>query len=91
MVAADSNIRKDAYWFGEAQSRVVVSVKADQVNEFKKALGGHPYEELGSVTGGVIELDGLHWGDVSVWKEKYDTAIENVLAGLEPAGALSAL
>lgn len=91
VVAADSNIRKDAYWFGEAQSRVVVSVKADQVDEFKKALGGHPYEELGSVTGGVIELDGLHWGDVSVWKEKYDTAIENVLAGLEPAGALSAL
>ncbi|MFN5136171.1 MAG: phosphoribosylformylglycinamidine synthase subunit PurL [Chitinophagaceae bacterium] len=31
VVADDSNIRKDAYWFGEGQSRVVVSVKPDQV------------------------------------------------------------
>jgi phosphoribosylformylglycinamidine synthase len=91
VVAADSNIRKDAYWFGESQSRVVVSLKADKVNEFKKAMGGHPYEELGSVTSGTIELDGLYWGNVPAWKEKYDTAIENVLAGTEPAGALSAL
>jgi phosphoribosylformylglycinamidine synthase subunit PurL len=80
VVASDYHIRKDAYWFGESQSRVVVSVSPDKVAEFKKIAGDHPYEELGFVTGGSFEVDGMDWGHVSEWKEKYDTAIENHLA-----------
>ena len=52
VVAADCNIRKDAYWFGEAQSRVVVSVNPQKWSISKKLLGNHPYEELGFVTDG---------------------------------------
>jgi phosphoribosylformylglycinamidine synthase II len=91
VVAANINIRKDAYWFGEAQSRVVVSVHPDQVNKFKKIIGDHPCEELGEVTSGAIEVDGLNWGNIVSWKEKYDTAIENLLAAHESDHALSAL
>ncbi len=91
VVADDSNIRKDAYWFGEGQSRVVVTVKAEQVAAFKAALGNHPYAELGVVTNGSIEVDGMEWGTVLSWKEKYDTAIENLLAGHESEHALTAL
>ena len=91
VVAADFNIRKDAYWFGEGQSRIVVSVKKDTVIAFKKILGNHPYEELGIVTDGSIEVDGMNWGDISTWKEKYDTAIENLLAGHESEHALTSL
>lgn len=91
VVANDSNIRKDAYWFGEGQSRVVVTVKEEQVPAFKKALGNHPYAELGIVTNGSIEVDGMEWGTVLSWKEKYDTAIENLLAGHESEHALTAL
>jgi phosphoribosylformylglycinamidine synthase II len=79
VVASDYNIRKDAFWFGESQGRVVVSVSPDQVAEFKKAAGDHPYEELGFVTGGSFEVDGMDWGHVGEWKERYDTAIENFL------------
>jgi phosphoribosylformylglycinamidine synthase len=91
VVAANTGIRKDAYWFGEAQGRVVVSVNEDAVPAFKKMMGDHPHEELGVVTNGSIEIDGADWGTVTEWKEKYDTAIENLLAGHESEHALSSL
>ncbi|MBS1917119.1 MAG: phosphoribosylformylglycinamidine synthase subunit PurL [Bacteroidetes bacterium] len=90
VAATDYNIRKDAYWFGESQSRVVVSVKADKVNEFKKTLGNHPYEELGFVTKNSVEVDGMYWGNISEWKDKYDNAIGNLLSK-SPEDALSSL
>jgi phosphoribosylformylglycinamidine synthase subunit PurL len=91
VVADDSNIRKDAYWFGEGQSRVVVSVKPDKVALLRNTLGNLPHAELGFVTNGSVEVDGMNWGIVLDWKEKYDTAIENLLAGHESEHALTAL
>jgi phosphoribosylformylglycinamidine synthase len=91
VVANDSNIRKDAYWFGESQSRVVVSVEPAKVDLFKKTLGAHPYEELGFVTNGPVQVDGMDWGDIAFWKHKYDTAIESLLAGHESEHALTTL
>ncbi len=91
VVAADYNIRKDAQWFGEKQSRVVVSVKAGKLSELKKALGNHPFEELGVVTTGSVEVDGMEWGQIEEWKEKYDTAIENYLSKEEAGSALSSI
>jgi phosphoribosylformylglycinamidine synthase subunit PurL len=80
VVASDFKIRKDAYWFGEAQSRVVVSVSPSRVEEFTKALDGLPAVELGVVTGGSIEVDGMDWGRIEEWKESYDTTIGNLMA-----------
>jgi phosphoribosylformylglycinamidine synthase len=91
VVANDSNIRKDAYWFGEGQSRVVVSVEPANVDLFKKVIGTHPYAELGFVTNGPVQVDGMDWGDIAFWKHKYDTAIENLLAGHESEHALTTL
>jgi phosphoribosylformylglycinamidine synthase len=79
VVASDSHLRKDAYWFGESQSRVVVSVDPAKAESFKKTLDGHPFEELGFVTGGSFEVDGMDWGTVGEWKEKYDKSLENYL------------
>lgn len=74
-----AGIRKDAFLFGEAQSRIVVSVSADKVQAFETALGNHPFEKLGTVTAGNIMVGGENWGNTADWKEKYDTAIENEL------------
>jgi phosphoribosylformylglycinamidine synthase II len=74
-----AGIRKDAYLFGEAQSRVVVSVSVDKVAAFESALGNHPFEKLGTVTPGNILVGGEDWGNVSTWREQYDTAIEKEL------------
>jgi phosphoribosylformylglycinamidine synthase len=82
VVAADAGIRKDAYWFGESQSRVVVSVDPAKVESFKKVLGSLPYEEIGFVTNGSFEVDGQDWGNVSAWKEKYDNTIANYMTQL---------
>ncbi len=79
VVASDYNIRKDGFWFGEAQCRVVVSVKSTKAAAFRNTIGDHPYEELGVVTPGSIEIDGMNWGDIDDWKDKYDTAIEKIL------------
>jgi phosphoribosylformylglycinamidine synthase II len=91
VVADNFNIRKDAQWFGERQSRVVVSVKKEKLKELKNALGDHPYEELGVVTSGSVEVDGMEWGTIEEWKEKYDTAIENYLSKEEAGSALSSI
>jgi phosphoribosylformylglycinamidine synthase len=79
VVASDYKIRKDGFWFGEAQSRVVVSVKKEKLSAFKKAIGTHPYEELGVVTASSIEVDGQEWGQIADWKQEYNTAIEKLL------------
>jgi phosphoribosylformylglycinamidine synthase len=74
-----AGIRKDAYLFGEAQSRVVVSVSPDKVSAFESALGNHPFEKLGTVTPGNILVGGEDWGNVTTWRDAYDTAIEKEL------------
>ena len=91
VVAADYTIRKDAQWFGEKQSRVVVTLKAERVLDFKKMAGNHPFEELGLVTNGSVEVDGMEWGFINEWKNKYDTAIENYLLKEEAGSALGPL
>ena len=73
-----SEIRKDAYWFGEAQGRVVVSVSADKINEFESAIE-IPFEKLGTVISGEIFIDDQSWGKISDWKDKYDHAIGEYL------------
>ena len=74
-------LRSDGFWFGEAQSRVVVSVRAANIEQFKSALGNQPFEEIGKVTSGAIVVDGADWGGVGAWKLKYNTAIEKFLGG----------
>ena len=77
----NSSLRKDAYWMGEAQSRVVVTCKAATIAtiEAAAAKAGVEITVMGKVTNGVVKVDGEDWGNISVWKNKYDTAIENKL------------
>ncbi|MCD2425791.1 phosphoribosylformylglycinamidine synthase subunit PurL [Niabella pedocola] len=72
-------LRKDAILFGEAQSRVVVTVTADKAAAFEQQLSV-PFEKIGVVTSGDVTVNGANWGAISEWKEKYDTAIESYLA-----------
>lgn len=87
----NENLRGDAYLFGEGQSRVVVSVKADLISEFEKALGDFPHDRIGIVTTGEMLVDGDFWGTIDWWKEQYDTSIENYLAKEEAGSALSSI
>ncbi|WP_343701708.1 phosphoribosylformylglycinamidine synthase subunit PurL [Chitinophaga sp.] len=86
-VHTNKDFRKDAYLFGEAQSRVVVSVSPENREKFEALLHGlvdtsdHSvrYEKIGVVKGESMVIDGEAWGLVEEWKGKYDTALENHL------------
>lgn len=81
-VNADEQMRKDAFWFGEAQGRVVVSCSKQQAEALlrKANTAGIPVTTLGTVTDGAVRVNGENWGSIGDWKEQYDTAIEKMLA-----------
>jgi len=81
-VNAVEGIRKDAFWFGEAQSRVIVSVSPVQLEGFKHAAQAAKISitDLGTVTSGTITVNNNDWGTIIDWKNKYDTAIEKRLS-----------
>ena len=77
----DMSIRSDAYWFGEAQSRVVVSVTASQEVAFLASINAQNITctKLGEVTVGYIKIGTENWGDIAKWKKMYDNAIEDLM------------
>ncbi|HNC38696.1 MAG TPA: phosphoribosylformylglycinamidine synthase subunit PurL, partial [Chitinophagaceae bacterium] len=46
-ISTNYAIRKDAFLFGEGQSRIIVSVNIDLVKDFEKMLNGFPAEKIG--------------------------------------------
>lgn len=92
-VQLPANLRKDAALFGEAQSRVVVSVKESNRAAFEKELTatGCAFSQLGTVTEGEVRVNGEGWNNIGYWKNLYDTALENVIGGGVAEDALSAI
>ncbi|MBN8857208.1 MAG: phosphoribosylformylglycinamidine synthase subunit PurL [Sphingobacteriales bacterium] len=76
-----TKVRPDAFWFGESQSRIAVSVSADNIAAFERIVkeSGVPFVKVGEVTDGEVIVDDASWGDITDWKEKYDTAIEKYM------------
>lgn len=78
-VKTDNNFRKDAFLFGEAQSRVVVSINSEDKDAFEKAAESIGFTALGEVTGQSMLVDSENFGDVKVAKQEFDSALENYL------------
>jgi phosphoribosylformylglycinamidine synthase len=80
--AVGAALRMDAYWMGEAQSRVVVSCDAATVAtiEAMAAKFGIKSAVIGKVTESELAVNGENWGSIIDWKNNYDTAIEKQLA-----------
>jgi len=76
-IVSNVAVRKDAFLFGEAQSRVVVSIKQTSEEALVSMLASHKilYEKLGVVTDGSITIDNEDWGSITEWKNSYDNAI----------------
>jgi len=81
-IVTDAEIREDAFLFGEAQSRVVVTINEDQEEEFIEYMMNQtvPYTLLGHVTKGKMCVDDEHFGYVDEIKDLYDNALEKALA-----------
>ena len=79
-IHTEIGLRKDAVLFGEAQSRVVVSVNPDLHHLFEAELKGLPFTKIGVVNAQKeIMIDDESWGYISDWKEAYDGALEKLL------------
>jgi phosphoribosylformylglycinamidine synthase len=80
-IVTDSEIRKDAFLFGESQSRVVVTVVEEDETTFLDMIAefGVPGLLLGHVTKGRVTVDEQNFGMITDYKEIFDTAIEREL------------
>ncbi len=80
-VYSDAAIRQDAFWFGEAQSRVLVSVDPSQISAFEAKLNasGTVYSALGIVKGSDLVADGQVLSSLDKAHTSYYTALETAL------------
>jgi phosphoribosylformylglycinamidine synthase II len=81
-ITTDTAMRADGFLFGEAQSRVVVTVSAGGSSAFE-ASAGIPFTRLGTVTAGSVSIDGQAWGAINDWRVAYHTAIEKEMGRTE--------
>jgi phosphoribosylformylglycinamidine synthase II len=80
-VETDSAIRKDAFLFGEAQGRVVVSVAPDDQERFIEMMATSEVEfsMLGTVNEGFLNVDEELFGHITDLKMVYDNVLHNIL------------
>jgi len=80
-IVSDSEIREDAFLFGEAQGRVVVSVDTAVEDEFIDAMiaSKTPFTLLGHVTQGKMVVDDEHYGFSKDVKVKFDNALGDII------------
>ncbi|MFT4659831.1 MAG: phosphoribosylformylglycinamidine synthase II [Patiriisocius sp.] len=80
-ITTEDQIRLDAFLFGEAQSRVVVTVNNDQEEDFITLMSGSEtnFTLLGEVTSKEISIDEKTLSNIDVYKEMSDYALENKL------------
>ncbi len=82
-ITTDAEIRTDAFLFGEAQGRIVVSVSPSRETQFIDYMVASkvPFSTLGHVTKSEIRIDDLSFGFVADLKKIYDTALEQLING----------
>ena len=80
-IETDPDIRKDAFLFGEAQGRVVVSVKPENQEAFIELMATSEIEFslLGTVNPGEFIVDTKGFGSVAAVKEVYDNVLHRIL------------
>ena len=80
-VITDSEIREDAFLFGEAQGRVVITLNEDSEEEFidKMMESSTPFTLLGHVTRGKVVVDDDHYGFIDELRPAYDNKLRELL------------
>jgi phosphoribosylformylglycinamidine (FGAM) synthase-like enzyme len=76
-VTTDSELRKDAFLFGEVQSRIVVTVAEDNKEAFIEFMAETetPYSLLGETSGKNVTVDGEDWGSLEGMKTTYNDSL----------------
>ncbi len=74
-------MRNDAFLFGEAQGRVIVSVKEAKSTAVEELLNklNVKFEKPGVVTKGNLKVNDLDFGNIADYKNSYETSLEKLL------------
>lgn len=82
-IETDFDVRADSFLFGEAQSRIVVSVSEDQLDGFLDLVNNSDVEwsNLGVVTDGDLLIDEQSFGHVNEAKDIYENALSKIMNG----------
>ena len=80
-IETDGAVRKDAFLFGEAQGRVVVSVAPADQERFIEIMATSEIEFslLGTVNNGFLNVDEELFGHITDIKMVYDNVLHNIL------------
>ena len=80
-IVTDAEIREDAFLYGEAAGRVVVTVNEDNEDTFIEFMMKQnvKYTLLGHVTQGKMVVDDEHFGFVQEAKDIYDNALGKLI------------
>ncbi|NPA36942.1 MAG: phosphoribosylformylglycinamidine synthase subunit PurL [Chlorobi bacterium] len=80
-ITSDAEIRKEAFLFGEAQGRVVVSVSPEKQDDFVDFMvdAGFPFSILGHVTKGELRIDDESYGDIRDLKKQFEGRLKQWL------------
>jgi phosphoribosylformylglycinamidine synthase subunit PurL len=80
-ITSDAEVRLDAFLFGEAQSRIVVSVSPTRETEFLDFMLEQdvPFSALGHVTKEELRVDDISYGFISDVKRIYEQALEEAI------------
>jgi len=82
-IHSDKNLRADAFLFGEAQSRVIVSISPAKEADFLAYLqpNGVSHSKIGTVTAQDFTLDGENILPTDVAKDLYMNTLGNIMEG----------
>ena len=80
-ITTSSEIREDAFLFGEGPSRIIVSVREVKEDRFLDLLKESkiPFSLLGHVSKGDIRIDDKSFGDVEEYRKIYTNSLESKL------------
>jgi phosphoribosylformylglycinamidine synthase II len=80
-IETDSDIRKDAFLFGEAQGRVVVTVAPEEQERFIEFMATSEVEFslLGTVNNGFLNVDEVPFGHVTDLKMVHSNVLHTIL------------
>lgn len=82
-ITSDSDVRSDAFLFGESQGRVVVTVSPDDQTDFVDFMKetGIKFLALGHVTKGELRVDNISFGFIEDYRKVYQNKLAELIEG----------
>lgn len=76
-IQTPDGMRKDAFLYGEAGGRAVVSVQEAQMTAFQAMVATHPVPvyQLGTVSGKALVIDGENMGEIADYQRLYQQGL----------------